>query len=189
MRVRRRWLGLLTLCIIPVVCWIVYKPTRVLLPELNGVSCISKTICVEQLDTAVEARALYEKAESYFRTSIYEIRHRPRAIFCSSVQCFEAFGFRAPAKAQTVGQSGIVIGPQGWHVYLLRHEMVHHLQAERLGIVKQLLIADWFKEGMAYSVSADPRELKQPWKSYRKEFERWYENVGEQNFWQEAEKL
>ena len=72
----------------------------------------------------------------------------------------------------------------------MRYEMIHHLQAERLGVVRQWLLPDWFTEGMAYSLSEDPRPLvSEPRKGYRQKFERWYQSVGKERLWTEASKL
>ena len=38
---------LLTLLIVPVVSWALYKPLRVLAPQWNRVSCISDEVCLE----------------------------------------------------------------------------------------------------------------------------------------------
>ena len=117
------------------------------------------------------------------------IEKKPRIIFCDSKACFQSFGFHRAA-ANTVGISGIVIGPRGWKDCYIRHEMIHHLQAERLGVLKQWRSPTWFKEGMAYSLGQNPREnLPEPWQQYRSEFEKWYQSVGKERLWEEAQKL
>jgi len=48
----------------------------------------------------------------------------------------------------------------------------------------------WFREGMAYSLSRDPRRpLPPPLEGYRQEFETWYQQVGPGKLWQEAKDL
>ncbi|MCY4384277.1 MAG: hypothetical protein OXE44_14125 [Nitrospinae bacterium] len=182
---------LLLICLIciPVAVWGLYKQARVLAPEWNGVSCVSDVICMENAARHPEAAALYEEAYASVNASLGAIENKPRAIFCGSQACFEAFGFDKAA-AHTVGGSGIVIGPRGWKDYYLRHEMIHHLQAERLGVFRQWLSPDWFKEGMAYALSRDPRpKLSAPWGRYRAQFEKWYRFVGKERLWEEARKL
>ena len=73
----------------------------------------------------------------------------------------------------------------------MRHELIHHLQNERLGSLRTwLLKPDWFREGMAYSLSEDPRQpLPEPLQSYRARFETWFKQVGRSNIWTEAEHL
>ncbi len=103
--------------------------------------------------------------------------------------CFRSFGFDK-ASASTVGKSGIVLGPQGWTAYYVRHELIHHLQAERLGVLARWLGPEWFMEGMAYSLSEDPRRpLAGPWQGHRSKFEQWYRKVGKERLWDEARKL
>ena len=184
----KRFLLIFLLCV-PVAVWTLYKPMRVVVPELNGVSCIGEDVCTENVLRYEEAIALYEEAYEFVNSSVGVIEKKPRVIFCASQACFQSFGF-SKAAASTVGTSGIVIGPRGWKNYYVRHEMIHHLQAERLGVLKQWLSPVWFKEGMTYSLSQDPRsDLSELFQKYRLEFERWYQSVGKENLWKEARKL
>jgi hypothetical protein len=180
---------LIVLLLAPAAGWVFYKPMRVLAPGWNGVTCISEEVCVEDLTRAEEANSIYELALSFVNSSVGVIRSNPRVTFCFSVKCFKAFGFRAPAKAKTVGVFGIVVGPSGWNEYILRHEIVHHLQSEQLGVMGQWPSPKWFKEGMAYSLSQDPRQLAEPMAKYREQFDSWRQRVGKEGLWKEAKKL
>ena len=180
---------LVALVLSPFAAWGFYKPTRVLAPEWAGVPCVSERLCLDDPGREAEAAALYDEAHDFVTSRVGAIEHRPRAIFCSTKACFRSFGFDAAA-AHTVGVSGIVVGPRGWKDYYLRHEMIHHLQAERLGVVRQRLLPDWFTEGMAYSLSGDPRPaVSEPRKGFREKFERWYRSVGKDRVWTEARNL
>ncbi len=180
---------LICLLCIPAAVWMLYKPVRVIAPELNGVSCTGEDICTDNALRYKEAIALYKEAYEFVNSSVGIIEKKPRVIFCASQACFQSFGFSKTA-ANTVGTSGIVIGPRGWKDYYIRHEMIHHLQAERLGVLKQWRSPPWFKEGMAYSFSQDPRsDFSEVFKEYRLEFEKWYRSVGKENLWREARKL
>ena len=172
---------LIFLCCLPVAIWVFYKPTRVLAPGLNGVSCVSEEICTDDTSRYGEAVALYKEAYEFVSSSVGGIENKPLVIFCASQACFQSFGFNKTA-ASTVGTSGIVIGPHGWKDYYVRHEMIHHLQAERLGVLKQWRSPNWFKEGMAYSLSQDPRsDISELFQKYSLEFEKWYQSVGKEN--------
>ena len=182
---------LVLVCLVasPLAAWAFCKPVRVLAPELAGVSCMSEFICTEDVARHAEATVLYDEAYEFVLSSVGTIERRPRVIFCSSQACFRSFGFDRAA-AHTVGVSGIVLGPRAWKDYFLRHEMIHHLQAERLGVIRQWLMPEWFTEGMAYVFSQDPRSaIAEPWQGYRSEFERWYQSVGKENLWVEARGL
>ena len=145
-------LALLSLVASPLAAWAFYEPVRVLAPELAGVSCVSESICVDDPDRYAEAAMPYDEAYAFVHSSVGHIERMPRVIFCSSQVCFRSFGFDRAA-AHTVGTSSIVPGPRAWEDHLLRHEMIHHLQAERLGVIRQWLMPDWFTEGMAYAFS------------------------------------
>ena len=183
---------LLLICLLlsPAAAWALYKPLRVLAPQLfTGVSCVTAVICVDDISRYAEAERLYNDTVQFLASSVAPIEKNPRVVFCSTQACFESFGF-SRAVAATIGVSGIVVSPRGWTPHYLRHEMIHHVQAERLGVLKQWRSPDWFKEGMAYSLSGDPRsELAEPWQRYRREFETWYRTVGKEKLWDEAKKL
>ena len=169
--------------------WVFYKPTRVLAPTLNGVACISKTVCTDDPSRYDQAVKLYDEAFEFVSRSVGSMERKPRAIFCTSQDCYRSFGFTRTA-ANTVGVSGIVIGPRGWKDYYLRHEMIHHLQAERMGVLQQWLIPNWLTEGMAYVLSEDPRQdLGEPLQEYRRQFREWYRSVEPERLWQEVADL
>ena len=162
---------------------------RVIAPQWNGVSCVTEQICLESLDKAEDAKMLYDSAVVFVNEFVGKLKTNPRIIFCTSAECFGAFGSRAPAKAKTVGLSGIVVGPDGWENHIIRHEIIHHLQSEQLGIISQWRSPAWFKEGMAYYLSGDDRNLSEPLKSYRDKFGDWYRQVGEEHMWEAAKTL
>jgi hypothetical protein len=55
--------------------------------------------------------------------------------------------------AMSVSSLGIVISPRGWDGHFVRHEMIHHRQAEELGLLSGILKPEWLIEGMAYSLA------------------------------------
>lgn len=183
-------LFLIALLFSPVAAWALYKPMRVIAPQwVAGVSCPTKTICIDDVTHYGEAQRLYSDALHFVGVAVSTIEKSPRVVFCSTEACFQSFGFNK-SSARTVGVAGIVISPRGWNQYYLRHEMIHHIQAERLGMYKQWRSPDWFKEGMAYSLSEDPRtNLSGPWQQYRVRFEAWYQSVGKERLWEEAKNL
>ena len=175
---------------LPVATWLIYKPVRILAPGFNDTYCVSSHICLDDTDRMSEASLLYDNTLAFVNREVGEISNKPQIIFCSTDSCNRSFGFHAPAKAHTIGLSGIVIGPDGWNQYVLRHELIHHLQAERLGIFGQWRSPKWFKEGMAYSLSRDTRAtLSKTLLEQKAEFEAWYKKVGKEDLWSEAEKL
>ena len=95
------------------------------------------------------------------------------------------------ALAYDVGTFAVVISHRGWRPHLIRHELIHHLQNERLGWLRaRLFKPEWWREGMAYSLSRDPRKsLPEPLQTYRSQFEAWFSQVGAAKLWAEAEQL
>jgi len=162
----------------------------VLAPELvSNISCNSSVICIDNESRLSEAKILYDEAIEFVTNSIGEIEKKPQIIFCSTESCFKSFGFNK-STANTVGTSGIVISPRGWSYYYIRHEIIHHLQSEKMGVITQWRSPKWFTEGMAYSLSKDPRkELKKPYQEYRKKFAAWYKKTGHNELWNASNEI
>lgn len=174
----------------PAAAWGLYKPVRVIAPDWVGnITCFTAEICVDDKSKYAEASGLYENALHFVSQATGSFNNRPRITFCSTEECFQSFGFNK-ASAQTVGRWGIVVSPRAWKDYYVRHEMIHYRQAEELGVIAVLRDPQWFTEGMAYSLSADPREtLSEPWQSYRSKFEAWNKEVGSNHLWSKARNL
>ncbi len=177
------------LVVLPFAAWAFVKPLRALAPQLEGLTCRG-SVCVDDPSRGAEALALYRDAVQQVQASVGTLDTMPRAVFCSTAACSEKFGFTA-VLAYTVGTSAIVISHRAWRPYLIRHELIHYLQNERLGSIRAWLFKPvWFREGMAYAMSGDPRvPLPEPLEGYRSQFEIWLEQVGRARLWVEAERL
>ena len=190
MRKHKLYIAIVVAHLAPVAAWATVKPVRVLAPELLGLHCSVEGICVDEPSRLAEAVALKSEAVAFVNSHVGRIERTPRAIFCSTSQCAQSFGFTVQG-AYNVGTYGLVVGPRGWKPYFVRHELIHHLQNEHLGSLNAwLLKPNWFVEGMAYSLSEDPRRpLPEPLQGWRQEFERWYPGIGAENLWRAAEGL
>lgn len=182
-------LALVLLIGVPLAAWAVVKPVRLVAPALLGFHCPEHGPCLESEAQKPEAERLYAEATSFVAANIGPVAGAPRFIFCSSEACAAAFGL-GKRSAVTLGTIGTVIGPRAWKPYYVRHELIHHLQAQQLGTLQLLFKPSWFSEGMAYSLSEDPRpELMQPLQGYRAQFQVWYAKVGKAALWQQAHML
>lgn len=167
--------------------WMTFKPLRMFLPSLNNVTCINAHICVDDTTKTEKASELYLEAYNFVNSSIDKIENEPRVIFCSTKECSESFGVKRSLAGKT-GVLGIVITHTGWDKKIVRHEMIHHLQIEKLGIAGIMFKPMWFKEGMAYYLSTESVPHK-PWAKYRAKFESWYLSIDKKTLWDEARKL
>ncbi|MEY4764234.1 MAG: hypothetical protein RI907_907 [Pseudomonadota bacterium] len=174
--------------LLPVVAWASYKPVRVLAPELLGMHCAPSGVCVDDRQRLSEAEALRAEALAFVAHKLGAIQRPPRVIFCATEACSRSFGFKKTA-AYNVGTLGAVISHRGWHPHFVRHELIHHLQNERLGTwTAWLLKPSWLTEGMAYAMSEDPREqLPEPLQGWRAAFTRWRAATADQDMWQAAQ--
>jgi len=134
-----------------------YKPLRVLTPEVFGLTCTSDDICVEDPATVAEATSLRNNALSFIEENVGPLRKPPRVLFCSSTSCFARFGNPDVAALYFWRLETLLINDKGWQDHILRHELIHHWQVENFGAVRSSKLPRWFIEGMAYSQSQDPR--------------------------------
>ena len=185
-----KWFLIVIILGIPVITWVHFKPIRVLAPEVIGISCTRAHICIDDISRNEEATDLYEEALYFIEGSLASLESKPRVIFCASSDCARSFGL-GKRSAITVGTFGIIIGPRAWKSHYLRHEIIHYIQFEKLGTLNAWFSSPkWLTEGMAYYLSEDPRSvLAEPFESYRSQFSFWYQQVGRENLWTEAEKL
>ena len=185
-----KWYLIVIMLCIPVLGWVFLKPIRVLVPETVGISCARSHICIDDSSRIDEAIVLYTEALHYVENSLESIDSMPRMIFCASSTCAQSFGL-GKRSAVTVSTFGIIIGPRAWEPHYLHHELIHYIQFDKLGTFKVWFSSPkWFTEGMAYYLSGDPRrQLVEPFESYRTKFASWYQLIGRENLWTEAEKL
>lgn len=119
-----------------------------LAPEyVSRITWPTERICLDDQARFEEASRLYEEAVAFVERKVKAFEQLPRVIFCSTQACFGDFGFeRAPAH-DAVGDSGSSWRPEAGNPNYLRHELIHHLQAERLGVIGRWRAPEWFKEG------------------------------------------
>jgi hypothetical protein len=174
----------------PFAAWALWKPIRVLAPELAGVRCYAGEVCTDDPSRVAEALSLRTEAIDFVERKAGRFEAMPRMIFCTTPRCDSSFGFTGNA-AYNLGSSGLVIAARGWHSYYVRHELIHCVQVERIGGFRMLLhTPTWLVEGMAYSMSEDPRRpLTAPWEAYRKQYELWAAQAPPEMLWQRAAAL
>ena len=189
----RRSLKLLAVTVMlaaPFAAWALWKPIRVLAPELAGVKCYAGEVCTDDPSKVAEALSLRREAIGFVERKVGGFKARPRMIFCTTPRCDSSFGITGNA-AYNFGSRGLVVSARGWHSYYVRHELIHCVQVERIGGFRMLLkTPTWLVEGMAYSMSEDPRRpLVEPWEAYRKQYELWAGQAPAEMLWQRAAAL
>ncbi|MBR8251418.1 hypothetical protein [Burkholderia cenocepacia] len=172
---------------LPIAACALVKPLRVVVPALvPGVSCPRADICTDDAAKLGAAQQLYRDGAARAAAAVGGFRAAPRIVFCATRACADAFGLGTRA-ALTLGDFGIVIAPRGWQTYFLAHELIHHRQAEVLGNLAVVTKPRWLIEGMAYSLSDDPRHpLAQPFEAWRTQFAAWNAARGAQPLWDAA---
>jgi hypothetical protein len=187
MRLQRpplRRLVVLVLVCVPALAWSFVKPVRVLVPALAPVAC-GPRVCVDEGARRAEAEDLVRLAQADVERKVGPLGAQPQVIFCSTQDCADYFGL-GRRSAVTLGTVATVIGPRAWKPYYVRHELLHHAQAQHIGVVPLLLKPGWIVEGMAYGLSDDPRTtLAEPFQSQRRQFMAWYAKADPTQFWTE----
>jgi len=160
---------------LPLTALTFYKQSRIVTPEWYGLICIDNYICLEDVTKKDDAKMLYDYAFKLTEKKLTKTQNKPIVIFCSSKECSKKFGLKG-ASAFNLGTLGIIISHKGWKKHLVSHEFIHYWQSSVNGNIKMLLSSNkqWLIEGMAYSMSEDPRLiLAEPYQSYRVIFNKW----------------
>jgi hypothetical protein len=173
----------------PLAVWALWKPVRVMAPSLAGMTCLDGGVCIDDLSRLEEARRMRDEAVAHVEKVGGSLNSSPTAVFCTSTKCDEKFGIKGNL-AYNFGSIGLVVSSRGWKSYIVRHELIHCLQVERIGGFQMLLNTPvWLVEGMAYSASEDPRRpLNEPWEKYRVQYEAWAGGALPIALWQRAVK-
>lgn len=169
--------------------WQAYPPIHVLaVPYRSAWTCAAE-VCVEEPARLREAQQLYEAALQEVGRQVTPVRGRPLIVFCSSAQCYGQFGLRS-GLAATIAEWGIVIGPRAWAPHLVRHELIHVLQAQQLGLLRRMLSPEWFCEGMAYVLSEPPAgEVPPYYDEAVQRFRAWRASNAAEPLWTAARRL
>ncbi len=148
---------------------------RALTPEDFGMTCTSDNVCVDDAARIGEARKLNRHALGFVAANVGPIAQPPRVLFCSTRDCFAQFGDPTVAAHYIIGFDTIVVNDIGWYNFIVRHEMIHHWQAEQIGPARSSRMPRWYLEGMAYVLSKDPRDpLPSPEiEGWRDQFNAW----------------
>ncbi|MFL4453796.1 hypothetical protein QTO19_20950 [Serratia marcescens] len=165
------------------------KPLRVAFPSLlPGITCPTATLCTDDVAKLVDAQKLYRTGYAHASTAVGPFIGSSRVVFCSAAACAEMFGMGKRAAA-AIGDLGLIVAPRGWTAFYLTHEMIHYRQAESFGNLAMLTKPSWLIEGMAYSMSGDPRSLGAPFEEWRTQFEMWQATLGNQSVLQAAKNI
>jgi len=179
-------ISFLIFIVTPLAAWFFVKPVRLIAPELVGVKCFDGGVCLENEADYEKAKKLRLEAIEFLNKKLGSFENQPKIIFCSTWECASKFGL-GKRSAVTLGAYGSAISPRAWKPHYVRHELIHQLQAQELGVIKCLLLPSWLIEGMAYSQSHDPRQpLNQPWEGYRSQFDNWLVSIESSSVWFEA---
>jgi len=166
-----KYFGFLTV-LIPIAVFAFVKPVKIVLPQLAGIKCSKQWICVDNQERFQEAENLYNDSLYKIEKKLTKFEYKPKVVFCSSNECFSKFGF-SKASGQSIGSFGVVIGPRGWKSHYVKHELIHQWQSSNFGAISVWLASNWVIEGMAYSLSDDPRKkLSEPFQTYRSQYNR-----------------
>lgn len=170
----KRRVLLVAVLFVPTLAFAIPNPLRVYVPWLFGLHCDDHKLCVDDPTRFESARNLVVRAQEELAPTLGPLPAQPRLFFCSTQQCFDVFGKRR-STAVSFADVAVVIGPRAWLPQYVKHELIHVAQYENLGLIRVWRMPKWLREGMAYSLSADPRRpLPGELELWRKQFESWY---------------
>lgn len=151
------------------------KSVRILVPQVFGLKCVSETLCIDEVGRLDEVIALLADAKSFVNEELGGIQTDPTVLFCSTDECFDRFSEPTVSAQYFWGARTILLGGD-WEPFILRHELIHHWQNDNFGGPSEALrLPMWFLEGMAYTLSGDPRDVipNPQAQAQREQFVRW----------------
>ncbi|MGE8174937.1 hypothetical protein [Pseudomonas fluorescens] len=180
-------ISVITALTLPAAVLAFVKPLRVVAPLLvPEVTCPLANICIDSVALLGDAQQLYAAGYATAATAVGPFQNVPRVVFCTTDSCAQSFGLGQRAAA-AVGDVGLIVAPRGWKAFYLAHELIHFRQAQSLGNLAVATQPKWLIEGMAYSLSGDPRHpLGPPFEQWRSQFEAWHASLGTRDIWDAA---
>lgn len=151
------------------------KSVRILAPQMFGLDCVAETVCIDDEDKLDEAMALLADAKSFISKEMGGVETDPTILFCNTEECFDRFSDPSVSAQYFWGARTILLGGD-WEPFILRHELIHHWQNDNFGGPREALrLPMWFLEGMAYTLSGDPRDVipNAEANAQREQFARW----------------
>ncbi|WP_445535459.1 hypothetical protein [Acinetobacter sp. G18] len=171
----------LALLILATLIW--FKPIRVVFAHHLSLLHCEDHVCVDDAKTEPLAKTLYNRSLQETQDKVGAFHQQPTMVFCSTLECANTFGM-GKAAAKAVGNLGLLVAPRGWKDFYITHELIHHRQAEEWGNIAMLTKPKWLVEGMAYSLSDDPRPtLSEPFQQWRAQFKLWHQQNPNPNIW------
>lgn len=171
----------LALLILATLIW--FKPIRVVFAHHLSLLHCEDHICVDDAKAEPLAKTLYNRSLQETQDKVGAFHQQPTMVFCSTLECANTFGM-GKAAAKAVGNLGLLVAPRGWKDFYITHELIHHRQAEEWGNIAMLTKPKWLVEGMAYSLSDDPRPtLSEPFQQWRAQFKLWHQQNPNPNIW------
>ncbi|OCZ61661.1 hypothetical protein [Acinetobacter seifertii] len=175
--------GFVTLALLIFATLIWFKPIRVVFAHHLSLLHCEDHICVDDAKTEPLAKTLYNRSLQETQDKVGAFHQQPTMVFCSTLECANTFGM-GKAAAKAVGNLGLLVAPRGWKDFYITHELIHHRQAEEWGNIAMLTKPKWLVEGMAYSLSDDPRPtLSEPFQQWRAQFKLWHQQNPNPNIW------
>jgi hypothetical protein len=180
-----KFAALALLVAMPAIAWAAFKPIRILVPTLNGVTCVAQ-VCVEESAKLGLAEALQRDAVTAVGHNLVPLVEAPLTVFCSTCECYKFFG-GGMERGATLFNWGVILPPESWVAHIVEHEYIHMLQAQQLGLLGREKTPLWFKEGMPFLISAP---LADDLPAYARplvaQYQAWEQHVGRGNVWKQV---
>jgi hypothetical protein len=131
-------------------------------PPCYGFADVGNGIFVQRSMTAESrgtARATIEEARARVRAFYGSLEAHPRVLLCETGDCYQPLG--GGSRGITLLDQALILSPRGIDTVIATHELAHAELHQRIGLVATLSrsVPQWFDEGLAVSVSDDPRYL------------------------------
>jgi hypothetical protein len=135
------------------------RAVKLLAPTWFGLEPIATGVYVDKATPAGQREqilAMVAQAREQLARYYGDVTTAPEFFFCSSEACFQSFGGTTQG-GMTYGHYASLLSPRGRSMPIVAHEWSHAEFNSRLGFWAWLHTPQWFDDGLAVTVSEEPR--------------------------------
>jgi hypothetical protein len=138
------------------------RAMKLIAPTWFGMESIASRVYVDKAMPAgqrAEILKLVSGAEQQVRRYYGSATAKPKLLFCSREETFQSFGGTKQTGLTVLGYASL-FSPRGLSVPIVAHEWSHVEFYSRVDLRRWLGVPQWFDEGLAVTVSEEPRHAE-----------------------------
>ena len=158
---------------------VVLAGTATFYPAIAAIACSScygferleENVYIErgvELGTRASVKGTVDEARLRVKAFYGELLSEPKVMICVTDTCYRAVG-GGGSRGMAILDRALFLSSRGTTIVIASHELAHVELHHRLGLIDTLrrVVPQWFDEGLAVTISNDPRYLGPPTRADR----------------------